>query len=168
MFIVRHKCKHQQKTANNWSRFGQRTSPTFWKGTIHILRNLLSPSTGFLNNQVCKIQLDELDFLSISNLNFTACVACKTQVQNRQKFKLDFSKSRADQWWVRVPFARLITYFCNFVFSFLSLRLRDFPYYVFRLRGKTGKTKWKINKLLCSLLVTSMPKITKNKVTKMG
>ena len=30
----------------------------------------------------------ELDFLSISNLVFTACVACKNPVQNRQKIKL--------------------------------------------------------------------------------
>ena len=29
----------------------------------------------------------ELDFLSISNLISTACVACKNQVQNRQKIK---------------------------------------------------------------------------------
>ena len=63
--------------------------------------------------------------------------------------------------------ARLITYFGNFVFGFSSLRLRDFPYDVFCLQGKTGKTKWKINKLLCNILVTSSPKTTKNKVTKM-
>ena len=29
----------------------------------------------------------ELDFLCISNLIFTACVACKNQVPNRQKIK---------------------------------------------------------------------------------
>ena len=29
----------------------------------------------------------EIDFLSILNLVFTACVACKNQVQNRQKIK---------------------------------------------------------------------------------
>jgi hypothetical protein len=38
-------------------------------------------------------------------------------------------------------FARLITYFGNFVFGFLSLRLRDFLYDVFRLQGKMGETK---------------------------
>ena len=44
-------------------------------------------------------------FLSISNLIFTACVACKIQVQNRQKIKfvqldflnLIFQKSSSDQ-----------------------------------------------------------------------
>ena len=39
--------------------------------------------------------------------------------------------------------AQLITYFGKFVSGFLSLRLRDFLYYVFRLQGKTGKTKIK-------------------------
>ena len=58
--------------------------------------------------------------------------------------------------------------FCNFVFGFSSLKLRDFLYYVFRLQGKMGKTKWKINKLLRNILVTSSPKTTKNDVTKMG
>ena len=38
-------------------------------------------------------------------------------------------------------FARLITYFGNFVFGFSSLRLCDFMYDVFRLQGKMGKTK---------------------------
>ena len=65
-------------------------------------------------------------------------------------------------------FARLITYFDNFVYGFLSLWLRDFLYDVFRLQGKMGKTKWKINKLLRNILVTSLPKTTKNEVTKMG
>ena len=64
--------------------------------------------------------------------------------------------------------ARLITYFGNFVFGFSSLRLRDFLYDVFRLQGKMGKTKWKINKLLRNILVTSSPKTTNNEVTKMG
>ena len=64
--------------------------------------------------------------------------------------------------------ARLITNFGSFDFSFLSLRLCDFPYYVFRLQGKTGKTKWKINKLLRNISLTSSPKITTNKVPKMG
>jgi hypothetical protein len=37
--------------------------------------------------------------------------------------------------------AGLITYFGNFVFGFLSLRLRGFLYDVFHLQGKMGKTK---------------------------
>ena len=49
-----------------------------------------------------------------------------------------------------------------------SLYLHDFLYDVFRLQGKTGKTKWKINKLLRNIFVTSLPKTTKNQVTKMG
>jgi hypothetical protein len=36
----------------------------------------------FLKNQFGKIKFDELDFLSISNLIFTACVACKNQFRN--------------------------------------------------------------------------------------
>ena len=36
----------------------------------------------------------------------------------------------------------------NFIFGFSSLRLHDFLYDVFRVQGKMGKTKWKINKLL--------------------
>ena len=62
----------------------------------------------------------------------------------------------------------LVTLFGNFVFGFLSVRLRDFLYNVFLLRGKIGKTKWKINKLLRNILVTSLPKPTKNEVTEMG
>ena len=49
----------------------------------------------FLRNQVWKIKLEELDFLSVSNWNFTACVTCKIQVLNKQTIKfvqLDFSK----------------------------------------------------------------------------
>ena len=33
----------------------------------------------------------------------------------------------------------------KFVFGFSSLRLHDFLYNVFRLQGKMGKTKWKVN-----------------------
>ena len=51
----------------------------------------------FLKNRVWKIKLDELDFCSISNYRiFTACAACKIQVQNRPKIKiiqLEFSNS---------------------------------------------------------------------------
>jgi hypothetical protein len=58
-----------------------------------------------LKNQVRKIKLDELDFLSTSNLNFAGYTGSKNQVQTRQKIKfiqLDFSnsifqKSSADQ-----------------------------------------------------------------------
>ena len=35
-----------------------------------------------------KNKLDELDVSSTSKLTFTACVACKIQVQNRQKRQL--------------------------------------------------------------------------------
>ena len=65
-------------------------------------------------------------------------------------------------------FAWLITYFGNFIFGFLSLRLHDYLYDVFRLQGKMGKTKRKINKLLHNILVTLTPKTIKNEVTKMG
>ena len=59
-----------------------------------------------LKNRVWKIKLDEIDFWSIPNLIFTACVACKIQVRNRPKInfvQLDFSnfifqKSSADQY----------------------------------------------------------------------
>ena len=53
----------------------------------------LSICTRFFKNQVGKIQFNELDFRSISNWIFTACVACKNQFQNLflQFVKLDFS-----------------------------------------------------------------------------
>ena len=44
-----------------------------------------------LKNQFGKIKFDELDFLSISNLIFTACVTCKNPVWSRL-FKLEISK----------------------------------------------------------------------------
>ena len=58
--------------------------------------------TWFLKNQFWKIKFDKLDFQSISNWIFTACVACKNQFQNwflqvknpvgrTWFFKLDFS-----------------------------------------------------------------------------
>ena len=34
-----------------------------------------------------KILFHKIDFLTISNLIFTACVACNNQIQNRQKIK---------------------------------------------------------------------------------
>ena len=59
----------------------------------------LSICTWFLKNRVwnlfSKIKLVEVDFLFISNLIFTACVACKNQVQNKPNIKfvqLDFWK----------------------------------------------------------------------------
>jgi hypothetical protein len=36
----------------------------------------------------------ELDFFSISNLIFTACVACKREVQNRKKNQVQKSSSK--------------------------------------------------------------------------
>ena len=62
--------------------------------------------------------------------------------------------------------ARLITYFRNFDFSFSSLRFPDFMYNDFCLQGKMGKLKWKINKLLVNILVTSSPKQPKMKLAK--
>ena len=49
---------------------------------------------GFLKYRVWIIEFDELDFLSISNSNFTGYTGSKNLVQTRQKFqfiKLDFS-----------------------------------------------------------------------------
>ena len=60
-------------------------------------------------------------------------------------------------------YARLITYFGNFVFGFFVTLVAWFS-----VQGKTGKTKWKINKLLRNIFITSLPKTTKNQVTKMG
>jgi hypothetical protein len=65
--------------------------------------NSLLICTWFLKNQFGKIKYDKLDFKSILNLIFTACVACKNQFQNlflQAKnpvfrtwfFQLDFSK----------------------------------------------------------------------------
>ena len=62
--------------------------------------------TWFLKNWVWKIQLDELDFLSISNFNFAGYTGSKNQVGNGQKIKfvpLNFSnsifqKSSSDQY----------------------------------------------------------------------
>ena len=41
----------------------------------------------------------------------------------------------------KATFARLITYFGNFYFGFLSVRLRDFLFNIFHLQGKMGKMK---------------------------
>ena len=52
--------------------------------------------TWFLKDWVWKIKLDELDFLSILNLNFAGYTRSKNQFQTRQKIKftqLDFSNS---------------------------------------------------------------------------
>ena len=57
-----------------------------------------------------------------------------------------------------MTYAWLITYFGNLIFGFSSLRLLDFLQGVFHLQGKMGKMKWKINKLLCNVLVTLSPK----------
>ena len=54
--------------------------------------------TWFLKNKFEKIQFDEVDFYSISNLIFTACVACKIILRidfrrlKIQSIELDFSK----------------------------------------------------------------------------
>ena len=54
----------------------------------------------------------------------------------------------------------------SFLVTF-SLYLHDFLYDVFCLQGKTDKTKWKINKLLRNIFITSSIKTTKTQVTKM-
>jgi hypothetical protein len=61
---------------------------------ITMLRTYLNPIYLYLIFEICISRnlflnlIFEFDFLSISNLFFTACVACKNQVQNRQKIKL--------------------------------------------------------------------------------
>ena len=58
----------------------------------------LSICTWFLKNQVGKIKFDKLDFhLLISNLIFSACVACKNQLRNWFLKNLIFQKLSADQ-----------------------------------------------------------------------
>ena len=61
-----------------------------------ILKYAIPPIDLSLKNGVCKIKLDELDFLSISNLNLAGYTGRKNQVQNRQKIRFiqhDFSNS---------------------------------------------------------------------------
>ena len=98
-------------------------------------------------------------------LNQSVSYNCQINKSINTNFTSSIGKLFRHIW--ELTFARLITYFGNFVFGFLSHRLRDFPYDVFRLQDKTDKTKWKINKLLRNILVTSSPKTTKNEVTKM-
>ena len=76
------------------------TVAEFWNlGHLYPLLNC----TWFLKNQFRKIKFDQLDFLPILKLIFTACVACKNQFQNwflqaknpvhrNWFFQLDFSK----------------------------------------------------------------------------
>ena len=59
----------------------------YWFELLVTIDLLLIFEKSSLKNQVWKIKLYELDFLSILNLIFTACVACKNQVRNRQKIK---------------------------------------------------------------------------------
>ena len=76
-----------------------------WKRDLPLIDLHLIFKKSSLKNQVWKIKLDELDFLSILNSIFTACVACKIQAWNKQKIQfiqLNFSnwifqKSSADQ-----------------------------------------------------------------------
>ena len=60
-------------------------------------------------------------------------------------------------------FVRLITYFGNFVFGFLSLRLRNFFVGCFPFARQDGQDEIK-NKQT----ITLSPKTTKNDVAKMG
>jgi hypothetical protein len=46
----------------------------------------------FLKNRAWKIKLDELDFLSILNLNFAGCTGSKNEIRPTWFFKLNFSK----------------------------------------------------------------------------
>ena len=66
--------------------------------------------TWFLKNQVWKINLDELDFLSVLNLNFAGYTGGKNQVQTRQKIKfiqLDFSNLIFQKWSIQLDFSDL-------------------------------------------------------------
>ena len=57
---------------------------------------MVSICTRILKYWVWKIKFDELDFFSISNLNFAGYTGSKNLIQTRQKFqfiKLDFSNS---------------------------------------------------------------------------
>ena len=88
---------------------------------------------------------------------------------------------RANWFWRRIHLLRIYIFriysrnvhcpghyiFWKLRFWFLSLRLCDFLFNVFRFQGKMGKTKWKINNLLHDILVSSWLKPTKNEVTKM-
>ena len=47
----------------------------------------------------------ELDFLSISNLSFTACVACKNQVPNRQKNQAQIDRGQFQIHWPKLSHA---------------------------------------------------------------
>ena len=59
------------------SRTSPRVLPSDIKVGFLLEQHSLLICTWFLKNRVWKIKSDELDFLSISNLSFTACVACK-------------------------------------------------------------------------------------------
>ena len=92
----------------NWAEFSLLLCRQILKGSQNILLfmkfkllfNLLdmkpfvlSIFTSFLKYLFRKNQFNKLDFLSILNQNFTACVVCKNLVQNRQNFRfveLDF------------------------------------------------------------------------------
>ena len=63
-----------------------------------------------------------------------------------------------------------ITYFCNFIFRqsyrYIKNRLRDFHFHVFHIFPVLPCSVKIVNKLLCNIMVTSLPKTTKNQVTK--
>ena len=63
--------------------------------------------TWFLKNQLGKIKLDKLDFLSISNLIFTACVDCKNQFRN---WFLQAKNPVRRNWFFKVYFQNSSTY----------------------------------------------------------
>ena len=59
---------------------------------LHLIFEISSSRNWFLN------LIFELDFLSISNLIFTACVACKNPVRNRQKIKFKNQVQKSFSW----------------------------------------------------------------------
>ena len=59
---------------------------------LHLIFEISSSENWFLN------LIFEIDFLSISNLIFTACVACTNPVRNRQKIKFKNQVQKLISW----------------------------------------------------------------------
>ena len=75
---------------SGWYRVN-RSAKNMWRRVSSVPLCCYSPvsiCTWFWNLYFMKL-IFELDFLSISNLIFTACVACKNPLRNRQKIKLN-------------------------------------------------------------------------------
>ena len=79
-----------------------------------------------MKNQVWKIKLEKLYFLSISNWNFVDYTSSKDQVWNRQKIKLillDFSNLIFQNWFFKLDFSNLI--FQNWFFKLDFSKIQD-------------------------------------------